>query len=219
MAPRWVLLNVALLVIGVALGFQLVRALSSVRPLPRDAGANAPAPVPAKEEPAPVRPALPAFSVVATRNLFNASRSEMTQASGTTQSIQFPKLQLQGVIVTDSGQVAYLEDPATKRTHGYRVGDSIATGRIERIESDRVVITRPEGSIDILLHDPARPKSPVARSQSPPASPTPPPAPGRFGPPPPPPVPPPGRPATPGFLRRPGGIPLPPQQGQPEPEQ
>ena len=145
--------------------------------------------------------------------LFNASRSETVSVGPGQPAIQFPALQLHGVVVGESGRTAYLEDPSTKRTHGYRVGDSISTGRIERIEPDRVTISRGEGAptVEVLLRDPSRPRpaapiSPASQTQ-PPQFPSP--VPGVTGPPPP--VPQPGRPLTPGVLRRPGGMPFIPQ--------
>src|SRR3989338_689184 len=140
MTPRWLFMNALVLLIGAFFAFQTVRTLGSVRPLPPEPAAKPAAPAPpkdGKEDPALARPALPTFSVVATRNLFNASRSEVSQASATGPAAQFRNLQLQGVIVTDGARIAYLEDPSTKRTHGYRIGDSIAAGRLERIEFDR----------------------------------------------------------------------------------
>jgi hypothetical protein len=225
MARRWLVLNILLIVMAAALAAQIVRILGSTRSLPPEVAATSPSPTAPKEEPAAPRPALTAYSVIPARNLFNASRSETIAGAPGQPAIPFPVLQLHGVTVTDLGRTAYLEDPSTKRTHGYRVGDSIATGRIERIESDRVVISRGEGvtSVELLLRDPSRPRpaaaTPAASPTQPGVQPRPP-FPGSVGPPPPPPVPQPGRPITPGVLRRPGGTPLPPQPpAQPGPTQ
>jgi hypothetical protein len=218
MARRWLVLNILLLAISAVLAFQIVRILGSTRLLP-EAAAPAASPTVSKEEPPAPRPPLTAYSVIPTRNLFNASRSETISTGPGQPGVPFPTLQLHGVVVVESGRTAYLEDPSTKRTHGYRVGDSIAAGRIERIESDRVIISRGEGvpTVEVLLRDPSRPR-PVA-AQVPPTPPgvPPQPLPGTVGPPP---VPQPGRPVTPGLFRRPGGMPLPPQPpAQPGPTQ
>ncbi|HLC42135.1 MAG TPA: type II secretion system protein N [Methylomirabilota bacterium] len=212
MARRWLVLNILLLATSAVLAFQIVRIVSSTRSLPPEAAAPAVSPAP-KEEPAAPRPTLTAYSVIPARNLFNASRSETVSVGPGQPAIQFPALQLHGVVVGESGRTAYLEDPSTKRTHGYRVGDSISTGRIERIEPDRVTISRGEGAptVEVLLRDPSRPRpaapiSPASQTQ-PPQFPSP--VPGVTGPPPP--VPQPGRPLTPGVLRRPGGMPFIPQ--------
>jgi hypothetical protein len=53
---------------------------------------------------------------------------------------------------------AYLEDPAVKRTFGYSIGDAIGGGRVQSISQDRVVIARPDGLVEVLLQDPAKPK-------------------------------------------------------------
>jgi hypothetical protein len=59
---------------------------------------------------------------------------------------------------------AYIEDPATRRVSGYALGDPIGGGKLVRILEDRVVIGRPEGLVEIMLKDPAkpRPESPAA---------------------------------------------------------
>jgi hypothetical protein len=56
---------------------------------------------------------------------------------------------------------AYLEEPPAKSVFGYAVGDAVAGGRLDSIRSDRVVIARPEGPVEVLLQDPSKPK-PVA---------------------------------------------------------
>ena len=53
---------------------------------------------------------------------------------------------------------AYLEEPPAKRVFGYALGDTIAGGRLDSIRSDRVVIARPDGPVEVLLHDPSKPK-------------------------------------------------------------
>jgi len=73
---------------------------------------------------------------------------------------------------------AYLEDPVLKRTFGYVVGDSVGGGRVDSIAVDRVVIGRGDGLLEVLLHDPSKPKpAPAARAQAsappPAAAPTP----------------------------------------------
>ncbi|HEU5217949.1 MAG TPA: hypothetical protein VFU23_04780, partial [Gemmatimonadales bacterium] len=67
---------------------------------------------------------------------------------------------------------AYLEDPVAKRVFGYAVGDPIGGGRLQEISPDRVVIARPEGTVEVLLQDPSKPKPP-APAGSPGVSPTP----------------------------------------------
>src|SRR2546425_1533713 len=44
----------------------------------------------------------------------------------------------QGVVLRDTNPIAYLEDPLTKRVAGYRIGDTIAGGRVEAITADHV---------------------------------------------------------------------------------
>src|SRR2546425_268306 len=103
-----------------------------------------------------------AYTIVASRNLFSPTRSE-TPDGGTAAgaAAMQPKPNLYGVVLRNGSPIAYLEDPVTKRVAGYRIGDTIAGGTLKSITADRVVLTRPEGNVDVQLHDPTRPR-PVA---------------------------------------------------------
>ncbi len=126
-----------------------------------------------------------AYSNIAMRNLFSPTRSE-APPSPVAPTASLPKPNLYGVVVREGASIAYLEDPVTKRVAGYREGDAIAGGTVQTISSDRVVLVRPEGNVDVRLHDPSRP-----RPAAPPTAGTPPGAPPRA------PVAPPGAPGAP----------------------
>jgi hypothetical protein len=81
-----------------------------------------------------------------------------------------PKPNLYGVVLRDENSIAYLEDPTTRRVAGYRVGDSVAGGTVQRISADRVVLARPDGPLDVRLHDPSKPK-PAAPAETQPGRP------------------------------------------------
>ncbi|MBI4246332.1 MAG: hypothetical protein HY614_04000 [Candidatus Rokubacteria bacterium] len=117
-----------------------------------------PRPRPAVAPPPPTAPATApgAYGVIASRNLFNPSRSEAAATPGA--AAQLPKPNLYGVVLQDGTPIAYLEDPVTKRVAGYRVGDTVAGGTVQSIAADRVVLVRPEGQVDVRLHDPAKPR-------------------------------------------------------------
>jgi hypothetical protein len=103
-------------------------------------------------------PGLASYSVIASRNLFNPSRSETAVALAPVN-----KPILHGVVINGPKSRAYLEDPAVKRVAGYSVGDTIGGGRIQQITDDKVVIARPEGLLEVLLQDPSKPRpAPVA---------------------------------------------------------
>lgn len=123
--------------------------------------------------PEPPRPPSSAYNVIAGRSVFSPTRSEApaTAASGTAPTASKPNLQ--GVVLRDINPLAYLEDPLTKRVAGYRIGDTIAGGKLEVIAADRVVISRPDGNIDVRLRDPSKPRP------APPAQPGQPAAPGQ----------------------------------------
>lgn len=176
MSRRFLALNVLLGLLGALCAAGLMRELLTPLPLPPPPTPRAAAPA-AVSVPAPT-PAASAggYGVVASRNLFSPSRSEApvgpVVAAG-------PKPLLHGVVMDGPTSRAYLEDPTVKRTFGYAVGDAFSGGRVQSISQDRVVIARPDGLVEVLLQDPAKPKlaTPAAAAAltPPPAAP---PAPG-----------------------------------------
>jgi hypothetical protein len=150
-----------------------------------------PPPVPPRArppEPAPEtrvaelrRPPAGGYSVIATRNLFSPTRSEAPATATAASQVTFAKPSLFGVILRDNAPIAYLEDPTTKRVAGYRLGDAIAGGKVQKIAADHVIITRADGDMDVRLRDPSKPRPaapPVAGAPRPGTIPTLPPVPG-----------------------------------------
>lgn len=191
MSKRLLALNLVLAATSLVFAVQVVGILSAPRPLPPPSvPAASPMGAVLKDEPAPAPGthakgvgALAAYGVVATKNLFNPSRSETpAQAVGVASAA---KPLLYGVVINGNTRLAYLEDPAAKRVFGYKIGDAVAGGQLEQIHEDRVVIRRPDGPMEVKLIDPRKPKPvvspPVPRAPtlppgvSPPPSITPPP--------------------------------------------
>jgi type II secretory pathway component PulC len=163
MSKRLMLLNLVLVSAAVVLSVQLVRTFRAAPTLPSPRGAPTPqAAAPATEERARASVPLAAYDVVASKNLFNPSRSE----AGTASVAPATKPLLFGIVLKDGAPAAFLEDPVTKKVTGYKVGDAVAGGQLERIEADRVVIRRGEGTFEVLLRDPQKPKA-VAVAQPP----------------------------------------------------
>jgi hypothetical protein len=50
------------------------------------------------------------------------------------------------------------------------MGDTVVGGRLQSISADRVVIARPEGLVEVLLQDPAKPRPATAASVGAPAA-------------------------------------------------
>jgi len=152
---RFLALNVLLGLLGALCAAGLIRELLTPLPLPPPPPPRAAAPA-AVSIPAPT-PAAPAgeYGIVASRNLFNPSRSE---AAAGPVAAAGPKPFLHGVVMDGPKSRAYLEDPTVKRTFGYAVGDTVGGGRVQSISQDRVVIARPDGLVEVLLQDPAKPK-------------------------------------------------------------
>jgi hypothetical protein len=152
-----VLAGISLLCVGLIVK-QLVSAPPTVtaRSRPPAAGPGGP---PATE---PQHLPAPAYSMIATRNLFSPTRTE-TPGTGLAggPTINIVKPNLHGVVLRDGAPIAYLEDPLTKRIAGYRIGDPIAGGTVQTISADAVVIARPDGAVDVRLRDPGKPKPPA----------------------------------------------------------
>src|SRR5437867_6798995 len=163
-----------------------------------------PAATPAAPPSAAESPRLPAqaYSVIATRNLFSPTRSEMPGAGmAGGPAVNIVKPNLHGVVLRDGAPIAYLEDPLTKRIAGYRIGAPIAGGTVQTISADAVVIAQPEGTVDVRLRDPSKPRppAPAPAGQQP--------VPGQ--------LPVPGQPPVPGQFPVPGGVQPPPPQPMP----
>jgi hypothetical protein len=155
MVPRrFLALNVLLGLLAALCAAGLIRELTPL-PLPPPPTSRAAAPA-AVSVPAPT-PAGSAggYGVVATRNLFSPSRSEAPAGPAVAAG---PKPLLHGVVMNGAKSRAYLEDATVKRTFGYAVGDAVSGGRVQSISQDRVLIARPDGLVEVLLQDPAKPK-------------------------------------------------------------
>jgi hypothetical protein len=168
MSRRLLALNVVLVAASALLAIYIVRELAAPIPVPvasrRPAG---PATTAASVE-AP-RPPAGAYTAVAARNLFSPTRTESATGPGVASAVPLVRPNLYGVVLRDGAPVAYLEDPATKRVAGYRVGDKIIGGTVQTIKADGVLITRPDGDVDVRLRDPSKPRSttPVAAVPAP----------------------------------------------------
>jgi type II secretory pathway component PulC len=105
------------------------------------------------------------YDVIATKSLFDPNRAQPTSPEAMAPiPSPAPTVALYGVAISDDTRVAFVQDLATKQILGYRTGDKLAGGQVERIEPDRVVIMRADGPIEVLLR---RPKEPQAVVPSP----------------------------------------------------
>jgi hypothetical protein len=166
MPRRLVAANVVLAAVAAVLALYIARQFMAPMPLPVGGrrAATSGAVGPAIDAP---RPPVSAYNVVAARNLFSPTRTEAP--SGTLlANTPLVKPNLFGVVVRESGSIAYLEDPTTKRVAGYRVGDRILGGTVQTIKADVVTIDAPGGPLDVRLHDPGKPRAtPAAVSGTP----------------------------------------------------
>jgi hypothetical protein len=145
-------------------------AVGSVMFIARQFMAPMPMPVPSRGRPAatgtasvrgPESGRLPAgaYGVVASKNLFSPTRTEApvnpNAAAAASMGI---KPNLYGVVLREGAPIAYIEDPATRRVSGYRIGDSVGGGTVQAINADSVTINRPDGKLDVRLRDPNKPR-------------------------------------------------------------
>jgi hypothetical protein len=168
MPPRLLALNALFVALALAALVYIVRELRAPAPtVGGTARATAQAQTPTVRPPA-TPPAPGAYDSVVGRNLFSPSRSEAptaaVAAAGPAALAARPSLF--GVVLRDGAPLAYLEDPTTKRVGGYRLGDSIGGGSVQAIGADHVVIARPDGTVDVRLRDPSRPR-PAAPAAAP----------------------------------------------------
>jgi hypothetical protein len=196
---QFLVLNVLLGALGCLFAAGLIRELGTGRTLPSNPAPRAGQAAPeaggaVSGEPVPIG----AYQTIATKNLFSPARSETVA----TVAAPGPKPVLHGVMLDGPKSRAYLEEPPARRVFGYAVGDTIAGGRLDSIGPDRVVITRPEGPVEVLLHDPSKPKPVAPAAAGPPGQRTPP-EPGAAGPPAPRVLSEPTRPAGPGAVPTP----------------
>jgi hypothetical protein len=151
-------LNLVLGALSALLIAYIIRQLVMPTPLPV-AGSRRPATAPANALMDVPRAPAGAYSVVAARNLFSPTRTESPTTTTTASSAPAVKPNLLGIVVRETGSIAYLEDPITKRVVGYRVGDKFVGGTVQTIKADAVVIERPDGPFDVRLRDPGRPRA------------------------------------------------------------
>jgi hypothetical protein len=238
MSRAFVALNAVLAVVSLLFVLQIWRSIVAPSPTARGVGRR-PAPSAPRRGPdvTPAEPRVPlaSYSVIGTKNLFSPGRTEGAAAAGP--AAAGPRPFLYGVVVATDLSIAYLEDPASRRVTGYRIGDPIAGGTLTAITPDHVVLKRADGMIDVQLRDPAKPRAvpeapagapgvrPPAGAPSPVGLPQPtmPPIPGALPQPlGPSPVPgvlpqPPGPSAAPGGLPQPVAVPAPTPGGPPAP--
>ncbi len=115
------------------------------------------------------RPGLTSYAVIPSKNLFNPNRSDSDTVVAAA-APPAPKPFLFGVVLRDDVSIAYLEDPATKRVAGYRIGEAVGGGTVQTIAADRVVLKRAEGLVDVQLRDPGKPRpepAPAAQGAQP----------------------------------------------------
>src|SRR6266850_5432275 len=185
MPRRLLAVNVLLAGVSVLCIALIVKQLAAVGPTAAPRGRPPVAPPAAPASAAEARLPGQAYSVIATRNLFSPTRTEMAGAGvvGSAPAL-IVKPSLHGVVLRDGSPIAYLEDPLTKRIAGYRIGDPIAGGTVQTISADAVVIARPDGMVDVRLRDPSKPRPQPTAAPPQPGVPSQQPVPGAVAPPP-----------------------------------
>jgi len=154
MSHRLLVINVVLGLLCVAFATGIVRSLFVKRHLPAAAATRTTVAPGLAVISAPGAAGPETYAAITTQNLFNPSRSE----TATVAAVSVVKPILHGIVIEGRKSRAFLEDPSVKRVAGYSVGDPVAGGTLQKIADDRVVISRPEGLVEVLLQDPAKPR-------------------------------------------------------------
>ncbi|HEY7650961.1 MAG TPA: AMIN domain-containing protein [Methylomirabilota bacterium] len=58
---------------------------------------------------------------------------------------------LQGIVLRETGGVAYIQNPRTNVVAGYRVGETVEGSILQKIEEDRVVLKGPSDTIELRI--------------------------------------------------------------------
>jgi len=178
LSRRLLLLNVPLVGVGLVFAVALARELVASRPLPALPAARASLSshslgAAAAPDSGPASDLNP-YSIISARNLFNPTRSETSTVAAARQTA---KPVLHGVVLDGQRSRAYIEDPLAKGVFGYTLGDTMGPGKITTISADRIMISGSEGTFEVLLHDPSKPKPAAPAVAGPTAAPRPPAAP------------------------------------------
>ncbi|OLD32264.1 MAG: hypothetical protein AUI49_03650 [Candidatus Rokubacteria bacterium 13_1_40CM_2_68_13] len=104
--------------------------------------------------------------LIPARNLFHPDRAQPKRSDALGALPVAPALLLYGVVWSEENPLAYVEDPTSKKIFGYKTGDAMAGGYIERIEMDRIIIHRQDGPLEVMLRAPNKPR-PVAAATAP----------------------------------------------------
>src|SRR2546427_4465764 len=107
---------------------------------------------------APGSPIRGAYEVIATRNLFDPNRSDAKNVAAIVETLPpAAALALYGVVISEDTRLAYLENPATKRIAGYKIGDRLAGGEGEGERAGARGIIRRGSPIQVRFHHPNKP--------------------------------------------------------------
>ena len=106
------------------------------------------------------------YDLIPARNLFHPDRAQPKRSDALGALPVAPALLLYGVVWSEENPLAYVEDPTSKKIFGYKTGDAMAGGYIERIEMDRIIIHRQDGPLEVMLRAPNKPR-PVAAATAP----------------------------------------------------
>jgi len=153
--------NAALAAVSIALAIWLGRDLAATRPLPPPPPPRKPVAAAPDEAPpeGPAQERLTSYNIVVSKYLFNPNRTEGAAEIAAKPAVPLPpKPMMVGVVTDEKGGRVYLEDPTTKRVMSYQVGDTVAGGKLEKITSDRVLIARSDGQMEVTLRDPTKPR-------------------------------------------------------------
>lgn len=149
MPRRYFLINLALLVIAVFLGFELYKAFSKPLDIPLQASKKTQRPKIEKSTKTEPELNINDYETIVQKDLFRPSRS----AAPPEMSVPLEKPKLFGTIIMDSGKSAILEDPITKTKKLYNLNDSISGFIVSDIQEDKIILLRGNEKIEVMLRE------------------------------------------------------------------
>lgn len=149
MPRRYFLINLALLVAAIFLGFKLYGAFSKPLDIPLQEGRKSQRLKTEGNINTGTEFNISDYEAIVQKDLFRPSRS----AAPPEMSFPLEKPKLFGTIIMDSGKSAILEDPITKTKKQYNLNDSVSGFIISDIQEDRVVLLRGTEKIEVMLRE------------------------------------------------------------------
>jgi hypothetical protein len=93
------------------------------------------------------------YQIIAQKDLFRPSRTELKSEAIKSPLPLTPPPKLFGVVIMDNDRIAILEDPSSNRRKTYRTGEGVGDFTISEIEKEKVILLRGEEKVAVNLRE------------------------------------------------------------------